>query len=48
MTEHDKNFIKWLLIALTIFIAVAVMYYQNRPIKEEQNNKIEYPTYKTY
>lgn len=47
MTEHDKNFIKWLLIALTIFIAVAVMYYQNRPIKEVEQVK-EYPTYKMY
>lgn len=34
MNEHDKNFIKWLLLVLLMFVAIAVMYYQRRPKKQ--------------
>lgn len=47
MTDKDKLTLKWIIIAAVIFIAVAVMYYKNRPIKEVKQVK-EYPSYKMY
>ena len=43
MSEHEKNFMKWLCLALFIFIAVMIMYYKNRPIPA-----VEQPPIKTY
>ena len=47
MTQKQHLTIKWLVIALLLIIAVLVMYYKHRPIKEVEE-KIEYPTYKMY
>lgn len=43
MNEHDKNFIKWLLAGLLMFVAIAVMYYQHRP--KEQAPQVEIKHY---
>lgn len=48
MTDKDKLTIKWLIIAAVMLIAVAVMYHFNKPLKEVQENKIEYSTYRMY
>lgn len=43
MNTKDKLTLKWIIIITVILIAVAVMYYQNRPIKE-----VEEPVIKQY
>lgn len=46
MTQKQHLTIKWIVLSLLIIIAVLVMYYQHRPIKEVPKN--EFPVYSPY
>lgn len=48
MTQKQHITIKWSLFAIVIIIAVLVMCYKHRPIKEVEQPKNNFPTYKMY
>ena len=48
MTQKQHLTFKWLVIALLLIIAVTIMYYKHRPIKEVPQKANNFPKYNMY